>query len=367
MRSLSLGKVFGIEIVLHWTFVLLALLLVATLLVFNPQNGLSSILIFLFLFLSVLVHELSHSVVALQLKSRVQRIVLLPIGGVSIADELPENPKEEFMIAVAGPLFNFILVFAILILVTVFPLSFPRDIFAQGLNFDSIQLAIVQYPLFALFWLNLVLGSFNLFLPALPLDGGRVFRSLFGMKLGYAQATHFISKISTILAVLLFLYGLFFGGILVMAVAVFIFFGAQQEERIALVRESAKDLSLLNIVNKHPLVLAGNQTVREALGKMIELNQNKCLVELHEGFGLLDLSGLAKKEFSEMTLLENLVLPVPIILETDSAAKVLEKFLTKGYALLPVVNSECQLIGIIEGSALEREYQLSKIKKLFKL
>src|SRR3989338_350808 len=110
MRSLSLGKIFGIEIVLHWSFVLLAILLAASLLFFAPQNGFISLMIFVFLFVSVLLHELSHSVVALQLKSNVQKIVLLPIGGVSIADEMPENPKHEFLIAVAGPLFNFILI-----------------------------------------------------------------------------------------------------------------------------------------------------------------------------------------------------------------------------------------------------------------
>ena len=169
--SISLGKIFGIPIKVHysWTFIFIIISLsLAT--AYLPVNfpGWSTgtywaigLLGSLLLFASVLVHELSHSIVAIQRGHKVRSITLFLLGGVSQIEEEAARPKEEFMIAIVGPLTSFLL----------------SAIF-WGLYFvvSPIHSQIEALTLY-LGTVNLFLGAFNL-IPAFPLDGGRVLRSI---------------------------------------------------------------------------------------------------------------------------------------------------------------------------------------------
>ncbi|MFN3527816.1 MAG: site-2 protease family protein, partial [Candidatus Altarchaeaceae archaeon] len=142
-------------------------------------------------------HELSHSIIAIKFKFKVRGITLFPIGGVADV-EIKENPKAEFFIALAGPLFNFLfawMCFIILFLITpeiseylnyhkIFGLEF-------NLSFEGILGLII--------WINFLLGAFNTFFPAFPMDGGRILRSLLAMKFDYVLATKYALIISKIL------------------------------------------------------------------------------------------------------------------------------------------------------------------------
>lgn len=225
---MRLFKVFGITIELHKSFLWLAAILAIALLITSPGELIPTMGIFAILFASVLIHELFHSVTAISKGLSVKKIILLPIGGISVADDIPEKPSTEFWIAIAGPAFNFMMVFAIILLVKIFPiLPWPAKLFEAELTSETLSQAITNYPLFALFWVNLMLGSFNLFIPALPLDGGRVLRSILAARTGnYAKATENTAKISGIIAMLLFALGFLSTDIIILVIAVFIYFGS---------------------------------------------------------------------------------------------------------------------------------------------
>ena len=167
--SYRLFSVFGIDIDIHATFfVLLA--------VFFFLSGFKGLLLILGIFFFVTIHELSHSLAAICFGVRVRRITLLPIGGIASMDALPKKAYQEFIIAIAGPLSNIIIV-----AVFYYPVKYlvgPEVFFASfrelvGLSELNGHINLIAY----IYWLNLVLAGFNL-IPAFPMDGGRIVRSI---------------------------------------------------------------------------------------------------------------------------------------------------------------------------------------------
>lgn len=162
--AIPLGKIAGIRISLHLTFFLLVLLVVVA----EAQPGglgvVGGLVWLVLLFACVLVHELAHSVLARAKGAHVRSIVLLPIGGVSQIDHMPEGWSDEFAIALVGPLAS---------------IGLAALFFAASAATGSrlVPIEIWSGPLLPrMAWTNLVLGLFNM-LPAFPLDGGRVFRA----------------------------------------------------------------------------------------------------------------------------------------------------------------------------------------------
>ena len=165
--SVGIGKIAGINIELHWMFILL----IALFFFISPLLG----LIWILLFVCVLIHELSHSITARRNGIKVVKIVLLPIGGASMIEEINIDPRVEFNIAIVGPIMSLFLggLFGILVLFT------PPGMITF----------IVQY----LFVINIFLGIFNI-LPAFPMDGGRVLRSYLENKHNFYEATMLTAK-----------------------------------------------------------------------------------------------------------------------------------------------------------------------------
>ncbi|HVA83044.1 MAG TPA: site-2 protease family protein, partial [Candidatus Aquilonibacter sp.] len=178
LTSPSIGKFDGISIELHWTFVLLLL--------FSLLISTFFFLVILLLFVCVLIHELAHSVTARRNKIAVRKIILLPIGGASIIDDVKIDPRLELNIALAGPVMSLFLGFVFGALSTITP---PGD------------LTLLAQSLFEL---NIFMGVFNL-LPAFPMDGGRVFRSYLQRTKTYFDATMLTVKISKYLMGLIIL------------------------------------------------------------------------------------------------------------------------------------------------------------------
>jgi Zn-dependent protease len=171
-----------------------------------------------------------HSLVAQRLGIRIHNIALLPIGGSSNLESLPEKPADEIKISVAGPLVSVVLAvffFAVSLLFGATP-RIPSDIF--------MEIGSLGQFFFYLGFLNITLAVFNL-LPAFPLDGGRILRGLLATWLGSARATHIASTIGQVFAAAFFLIGLLSGDIVLTLVAIFIFFGARGEAQSVRERE----------------------------------------------------------------------------------------------------------------------------------
>ena len=244
--SVRLTTVAGIEIRVHASMLFLVwlVLLAST----AESGGAAAALLWLgFLFGSVLLHELAHSIVALHVGVKVSEIELLPIGGVSKMDRIPDRPVDELAIAAAGPLTS--LGIGTVSLAAAWLLSaglWPADVYGGGL-------------LPRVGWLNLLLAGFNL-LPALPLDGGRVYRALLERRVGPAQATHLAARAGRYFAIAMIAAGAIFNLWLII-IGVFVYVAGESEEAGAVIHERLGQVHASDVMIHEPLVVSSETTV----------------------------------------------------------------------------------------------------------
>ena len=218
--SLRLGTVSGIGIFAHWTF----LVMLAGLFAFYLYQGLSviaalsGVALIMSVFGCVVLHELGHAFMARRFNIPTLDITMYPIGGVARLKRMPEKPKEEFLIAIAGPAVN-LAIAGVLFLV--------NGLFGSSVTLFEAMTTQANI-LGLLMWINFGLVVFNM-IPAFPMDGGRVLRAALATQLDYRNATHIASLIGQVLAVGFGIYGLFAGLWSLPFIALFIFMAARQE------------------------------------------------------------------------------------------------------------------------------------------
>ncbi len=218
--SWTLGKVFGIPVRLHFSMLLLPFLTMS----WVSADGLLGVMSWLglavLLFGSVLLHELGHALTARRFGVHTYDIVLTPIGGMARVVDMPENPRQEIAIAIAGPLVSLSLA------AIVFLARLPLVLLPFGLppRLDEALLVLIGA--------NLVLGAFNL-IPALPMDGGRVLRGLLALRRDHLTATRIAARVGRSLAVAGGIYAVSTGQWSLMIIAVFVYFAAGAEVRMA--------------------------------------------------------------------------------------------------------------------------------------
>ncbi|HBY96675.1 MAG: site-2 protease family protein [Ardenticatenaceae bacterium] len=230
MWAWRLGSVRGIDIKMHFTFPLV-LLWAAFEWGSGPDGGLLralfGALLISVLFVCVVLHELGHSLAAMRYGIRVQDITLLPIGGVAQLRAMPDAPRQELVIALAGPLVNVVIATLLFPIVSLLMRGVTRYGFwhvLTGVGLSSMVLYI--------FAANISLVIFNL-IPAFPMDGGRVLRALLALRLDYARATQIAVRLGQVLAIGFAILG-FFQNPLLILVAVFVFISAGAElQRVA--------------------------------------------------------------------------------------------------------------------------------------
>jgi Zn-dependent protease/predicted transcriptional regulator len=263
--SIRLFNIRGITLRVHLTF---PLILVWAALQFGLFAGLGTsgaifgILVTLLLFVIVVLHELGHSIVAQHYGIEVKDIVLLPIGGMAQMKSIPENPAQEFFIAIAGPLVNFLLAGLMILAGLAFGLGGSlANPLAVLFGFGGISVAsIFSY----LFIANLFLGIFNL-LPAFPMDGGRILRALLATRLNYVRATDIAALIGKMMAILLGVWGVFGGGIFLILIAFFVFIEADQEGKMVKVRHMMRGLTVAQAYSAQARTLDPRATVGQAM------------------------------------------------------------------------------------------------------
>lgn len=216
----KLGQILGIDVSLHWSLLLLIGLTALT------GGGLLGALLFAAVFGCVLLHELGHSMAARQFGIETNSIVLLPIGGIATLERMPRKPIQELWIAVAGPLVN-----VVIASVLYFSMDAIKALAPSTLGFFQVLLVA-----------NVSLVLFNL-LPAFPMDGGRIFRSLLAFRLPYGRATEIAASAGRVVAVGLGLTGLFYGHFMMALVAAFVFYAGSAEARMVAEEERARPAS----------------------------------------------------------------------------------------------------------------------------
>lgn len=263
--SFRLFSVRGINIRVHITFPLILVWAAIQFGLLTRQGAAGAvfgIIVTLLLFAIVILHELGHSVAAQAYGVPVKQIVLLPIGGVAQLARFPEEPIQEFVIAIAGPLVNFGLAIVLFVAGVLLGLGNPlEDPLAITRVLGQVNPSAIFTYVFAS---NLFLGIFNL-IPAFPMDGGRVLRALLAARMDYARATRIAVSVGQAMAWLLGLWGFLNGGFFLILIAVFIYMGASQEGQMVQIRHVLGDLKVAQAYSQQARSVRPESPLREAV------------------------------------------------------------------------------------------------------
>lgn len=221
--SVPLGRVFGIRLEMHVTFLLLLFWIGMQHWRANPtpSSVIGGVGFVLLLFTCVVLHELGHALAARRYGIPTRDITLLPIGGVARLERMPADPKQELVVALAGPAVNVVIAALLFGGLALSGAGDPATLEATG---ESVVRGGIAERLLVV---NVMLVAFNL-LPAFPLDGGRVLRAVLAMRMDYAKATRTAASIGQGMAVLFGIVGLM-GNPLLVVIAFFVWLGASQE------------------------------------------------------------------------------------------------------------------------------------------
>ena len=283
--SLRIGSVAGTAVRIHVTFLLfLAWIFGVSYVSGGPQAAWSGLVFMVLLFLCVLLHEFGHIFTARAFGVATPDVILLPIGGVSRLERIPEKPREEFLIAIAGPLVN-VAIAALLVAIGGASLQF-RKLASLDISGGSLvdQLAAV----------NVFLALFNL-IPAFPMDGGRVFRAILATRLGYVRATETAAMIGQWVAFALGFLGLF-GDPLLIFIAIFVYLAASAEAHLVAIRAMARGVPVTAAMMTQFATLTPDEHIDAAVETLLRTSQGEFPVVDGAGkpVGVLDRGALIR-------------------------------------------------------------------------
>ncbi len=267
--SLRIARIGGIDIGVHYTWIFIFVLITWSLAQgYFPQAykgwdtatyWITGIIAAILLFVSVLIHELSHSFMARSKGMTVSSITLFLFGGVSNLEDEPKKPGEEFAMAIVGPLSSFVLA------------GIFWGLAAVVQNQQSPLSAILIYMAL----INAILAVFNL-LPGFPLDGGRVLRSiLWASTRSLNKATNIAATVGRLFGWILIAFGIFqlfagnfFGGIWIAFIGWFLSSAAESSRREITIRDRLTNIKVRELVNTNSMSISPDVTVAELVSSI---------------------------------------------------------------------------------------------------
>ncbi|HXP15457.1 MAG TPA: site-2 protease family protein [Terriglobales bacterium] len=349
MRSWSIpaGRIFGVELRIHWTFFLLPLFVWYTEYASHgTANGERDFALVAIMLACVLAHELGHALIANRSGLRAKFIILLPIGGITQMDD-SQPPvdtnlaswKRDIRIALAGPLTNLLIavVAGAILLAFVPQASLWTWPFVHSSNL-----------LRSLVWVNLYLAGFNL-LPAYPMDGGRVLRALFSRHMEPIHATRRAVSIGQAFATLFILVGMLLPNYWLTLVGLFLFIASQIEERSVVFQSVLERVRLEDVMLTDFATLSPADTLEDALDKAVHsLQDDFPVIRGSDMVGVISrqkiLEALRVEGNGYVQAVMNRIFEVAQ--KGESLASAFRKLTAKNLSIIPVVEDQ-RLVGIV--------------------
>lgn len=404
--SLKLFSWFGIPVHLHWTF---GLIFLYAFYIGNAQGaGLIGIVwivgLFIALFGCVLLHEFGHSLTARRYGIETRDIILTPIGGIARLERMPEKPGQEFLVAIMGPMVNVVIAILLFLLGKVlfsgaewaFFEATIADYFTPVLNFfikmgawlsgslsweeflnifkshnDAAQVSDVLEEtglevggllmvLPVLLSVNLWLVLFNM-IPAFPMDGGRVFRSLLAMRIGRVRATRTASLVGQLIAVLFIGLGFLIPQFTLALIGFFVFTTARTENAMVQLDEVLRRYKASDLLRQQFTRLSANDWMQTPINMLRHgLERNFLVFDLNDQLvGALEEEDIAiamkKRDFA--TEISRFMHPVETLSPDESLQTVYQLLRQQGHSILAVAGEE-DLMGVIDEDGLRNFMRL---------
>ena len=349
--SFKIGSFWGIPIELHITFILL---IGAVFILFYPDFYFFVLILFLFVF--VVFHELAHSIVARHFGIKVRKIVLYPLGGVSEIEEVPDNPRIEWRLAIAGPLMSFVIGGILLGLSQLISVEVPAAALAPSIVTAGnliLDLAI----------LNLILGAFNL-IPAFPMDGGRVFRALLAERMKFSDATKYAAYIGRLFGIGMVVVGLLYDFWFIL-IGVFIYIGASEEAEQTIVSTNLAGVRVKDVMQSEVGAVQPEATLEETMEVMFKARYHDALVEKEGVFqGVVSWDELMKVKSEHRKSITVGQMPVKhlSVFADESVLEAYKVMTQEKIDLLPVVyrGTPDKVVGVLTSEAVASAYEKAK-------
>jgi len=250
-RRLKLGTYLGIGLYVHWTFALLLAYLAYDVRDQGVVAMAYAVVVVLGVFSCVTLHEYGHALAARRFGIPTIDITLLPIGGVARLQRMPRIPSQELVVAVAGPAVNVVLAILIFGGLLIFAFDSLSGLFSPAADAELLTQPSLFGFAISMLAINVVLVLFNM-IPAFPMDGGRVFRSLLAMVADYQKATYVASRVGLVCAVIMAVLAIFSGQVIPLLIALFIAYAGLAEARQVDMIESMRGLTIANSMIRNP-------------------------------------------------------------------------------------------------------------------
>ena len=374
--SLNIGKIFGIPIRLHFTWFIIFVLITATLIAYLPAPGpyilwyriVSGIIASLLFFLSILVHELAHSYVAIKNGIPVKDITLFVFGGVSRITKEANRPLTEILIALVGPLASICIA------------AIYFGIYRGLSNIDTLLSTLALWIAF----LNAFMALFNL-IPGFPLDGGRVLRSVIWHNTGsFIRGTRTATIVGRTIGYIFIAGGLvmmfapnpwfngLWPGLWLLFVGSFQEISATISYREALLRDALDGFTARNIMNINFPVTSGDTTIEQLVHQSMLSTGNKWFIVATDNRlqGLISLRNIKKVPNIKWntTTVKEVMVPDSSLLTVhpdDDAVHILENMEEKNIYRVPVIK-EGKIAGIISYDNLMHLPKIRSDLKMYK-
>jgi Zn-dependent protease len=340
--SYTIGRIAGTEVKVHVTFPLLLAWIAYTAYVqAGTAAALADVVFVAAFFFCVLLHEFGHIFMARRFGVRTPDVILLPIGGVARLERIPEEPKQELLIALAGPAVTLCIIL-VLLLALVMTGQRPAlgDPLADQAPFAARLMAV-----------NAMVLIFNL-IPAFPLDGGRVLRALLAWRVGLVQATRIAGTIGQLFAVALGIWGVTSQRPLVMLVAFFIFLGAGSEASAVATRMAGRGLQVSQMMVTDFRTIPVHASLAQAADLLLAGEQREFPVvdNLGRTEGILTRDNLIRglrRHGPDSTVAEAMTPAAPTVSPTLGFQEALDKLRASGLPALPVIDAAGALVGLL--------------------
>ena len=356
--SIKLATISGIPVLIHWSFGLLFVWL-GYVGLSEGMNAVGILWFFFFallLFICVVIHEFGHALTARKFGVNTKDIILSPLGGIARLNRLPEKPFHEFLIAIAGPATN--VVIAILL--------FPVIYFSGSMTFMITDAADVIFTkpaniLPLLFYTNITLVIFNM-IPAFPMDGGRVLRSLLAMGMDRLKATRIAVVIGQVFGLTFLLGGIFLGELILGLIGVFVFFMATAEMRSARTESLLGARKVADFMRSNFSIIREDQQIGELAAFFMTGMETSFLVFEENGYkytGILNtrkIEEALKAGESEKPIREFFERKVTFVTPAQSLKDAFYKMMEDNVDILPVLSGR-EIIAVLDKRGLEMAFR----------
>ncbi len=340
--SFPIARLFGSEVRIHITFFLLLLWIgIAGYSQGGAGAAVSSIIFIIAIFACVVAHEFGHALTARRFGYKTPDITLLPIGGMARLEAMPEDPRQEILVALAGPAVNIVIAAVLVVFL--------------GARPDTQALGALENPdvsfLARLASVNLFLAIFNL-IPAFPMDGGRVLRAALSIYYPRVRATSMAAKAGQGVAILFGFLGLLSGNVLLLFIAVFIYMAAAGESAQVSMTEVTRGVSVRDGMITAFESLGPGTTLGDAADALIRTTQHEFPVTDNDG----RLAGFLTREVLAVALAKGdrttpvataMNSDVPVIRDTAGLDEALKLMQGASVPAAGVVDREGRLVGYV--------------------